>query len=321
MARLLLLLVPLLLCSQALRAGEPDPPFLPAEGERTATVLYAGDDPTAGPLLARLGYDCFVARPELEELAALAARAREHAGAPPVLVTRGPGTARAAELPVTEDLAGWVSLGPALPEGTTPPVPFLLLEGNVQALGVANDPLQKSLRNFVAHRCPRPPVGLPGVKFVASPNWTVRPPGAAVEAVVLHSTVVDTLEGTEEIFLDPGGREVSAHYVVDRDGTIVQMVDERYAAHHAGVSELEGRTRLNEFSLGIEMVNRNDGVDPYPEPQRRAVAAILRDLRTRWTVPDSRIVSHAQVARPVGRKSDPVGFDFQELYRWLEAGP
>ncbi|CAN0009486.1 unnamed protein product, partial [Phaeothamnion confervicola] len=152
--------------------------------------------------------------------------------------------------------------------------------------------------------------GLHGVTFVKSPNWDVRPLDGKIDAVIVHSTVINTLEGTERAFLDDKVRRVSAHYVVDRDGTVVQMVDERFTAWHAGVSELAGRTGVNDFSIGIEIVNLNDGKDPYTDAQYDAVARIIRDLRSRWEIPDSRVTSHANIARPVGRKSDPVGFDF-----------
>ena len=94
-------------------------------------------------------------------------------------------------------------------------------------------------------------------------------------------------------FFDDKERRVSAHYVVDREGTTIQMVDERRAAWHAGV--------------------------PYPEAQYQAVAGIIKDLRKRWEVPDNHIVSHAAIARPVGRKSDPVGFDFDKLKKMLDS--
>ncbi len=93
---------------------------------------------------------------------------------------------------------------------------------------------------------------------------------------------------------------------------------ERCTAWHAGVSELDGRTGVNDFSVGIELVNLNDGKDPYPEAQYEAVKRILLDLRTRWEVPDERVVSHAAIARPVGRKSDPVGFDFEKLLKMVD---
>ena len=215
-------------------------------------------------------------------------------------------------------------VGSSLPSGPgqvgwflRPRLETVVQEGGLAALLSDNHPVQKTLRQFlVAHTGPEP-LGLAGVPFVASPNWSVRSVGERIDTVVVHATVINTMEGTQRAFLDDRVRRVSAHYVVDRDGTIVQMVDERLAAWHAGVSELEGRSGVNDFSVGVELINLNDGKDPYPEAQVRALARIIVDLRSRWKIPRSRIVSHAHIARPVGRKSDPLGFDFDHLFRLL----
>lgn len=274
----------------------------PARGERLATLVVLTDDPGLVRSLARLGYEV-----QVTQDAGAVPGLVEEASAPVVLVTTLP-------CPPTVAVAGQVAFAPALPETT---VPTLVLDTPPSELGVTDSPTQKALRKFVAMHAPLPPQGLPGASFVPSPNWSVRNLETRIDTVVLHSTVVDTMRETQDIFLDDGGRRVSAHYVVDRDGTVVQMVDERLMAHHAGVSELEGRTGVNDFSVGIEMVNRNDGLDPYPDAQYRAVAAIVKDLRTRHAIPDERIVSHAQIARPVGRKSDPLGFDLARLLEML----
>lgn len=156
-----------------------------------------------------------------------------------------------------------------------------------------------------------PPLPL-AYHYIASPNIDDRPNPEDVSCVVLHSTVVPTTEDTVRVFLDPK-TQVSAHFVVGRDGQVIQMVPIEKRAWHAGESLLEGRPRVNEYSVGIEMVNLNDGIDPYPDAQVHAVAGIIRFLRSRYEIPDSRIVSHAQIALPAGRKSDPANFDFAGL--------
>ncbi len=161
-----------------------------------------------------------------------------------------------------------------------------------------------------------PAARMAGVEFIYSPHQNVRPPGTNVTAVVVHATVSPTLESTVNWFLAPES-QVSAHYTVGKDGKIVQMVEDMARGWHAGVSELEGVKGVNDFSVGIEIVNLNDGVDPYTDAQYESVAAIIRHLREEYYLPDSRIVSHEHIARPVGRKSDPKGFDFQRLFRML----
>jgi N-acetyl-anhydromuramyl-L-alanine amidase AmpD len=162
-----------------------------------------------------------------------------------------------------------------------------------------------------AMRQPQPPLSLP-YAFVQSCNCDDRPPDAVVNCIVLHATVEPTTEGTMGIFLTPQ-RRVSAHFVVGRDGRVVQMVRAEQRAWHAGSSILDGVERVNDYSIGIEMVNLNDGTDPYPQAQMEAVAGIIRHIRSKYDVPDARIVGHGDVALPHGRKTDPVGFDFDRL--------
>jgi N-acetyl-anhydromuramyl-L-alanine amidase AmpD len=153
---------------------------------------------------------------------------------------------------------------------------------------------------------------MPGAEYVASPNCDNRSGNAPVSCIVLHATVEPTTEGTIKIFLDTA-RQVSAHFVVGKDGRIVQMVPLEKRAWHAGVSVFDGVKRVNDYSIGIEIVNLNDGKDPYTDAQYRAVADIIRFVRMHYTVPDARIVSHAQIALPPGRKSDPLGLDFDRV--------
>jgi N-acetylmuramoyl-L-alanine amidase len=111
--------------------------------------------------------------------------------------------------------------------------------------------------------------------------------------------------------------KVSAHFVVDKDGTIIQMVPLTKRAWHAGVSSFDGVYGVNDYSIGIEMTNMNNGKDPYPEAQYLAVARLIHNIRRHYNIPNNRIVSHAEIALPAGRKVDPKGFDFPRLMRML----
>jgi len=134
----------------------------------------------------------------------------------------------------------------------------------------------------------------------------------AVDTVVLHATVLDTLEDVAAHFANPDTR-VSAHYTIDRDGTVVSHVPEESRAWHAGQSKMkDGRTSVNNFSIGIELVNLNDGEDPFPESQLEAMRNLVRDIISRH--PIRHIVTHYECADPPGRKSDPNGFH----PRWIE---
>lgn len=146
---------------------------------------------------------------------------------------------------------------------------------------------------------------------VFSPNYGPRPVDTVVDTVVVHSTVIPTLEKTTEAFLRVSS-QVSAHFTIGKDGSIVENVNTFDRAWHAGKSvDHLGRENLNNFSIGIELVNLNDGKDPYPAPQLDALRFIIATLKRRF--PLKYITSHEAIARPEGRKNDPKGFPWKEL--------
>jgi N-acetyl-anhydromuramyl-L-alanine amidase AmpD len=148
--------------------------------------------------------------------------------------------------------------------------------------------------------------------WVQSPNYNRRPDDAVVDTIVLHSTVIPTLEATTRAFYDTKS-QVSSHFTIGKDGSIVQNVSTFKRAWHAGVSkDKSGRENLNNFSIGIELVNLNDGVDPYPPAQVEVLKFLILALKRRF--PTLHIIaSHEYVAQPHGRKSDPKGFPWHEL--------
>lgn len=147
--------------------------------------------------------------------------------------------------------------------------------------------------------------------WIQSPNFGPRPLGAVVDTIVVHSTVIPTLEKTTVAFQRTES-QVSAHFTIGKDGSIVQNVSTFDRAWHAGVSkDAEGHTNLNNNSIGIELVNLNDGKDPYPEAQLMALCGIIAEMRRRY--PIRQIVSHEFIAQPPGRKNDPANFPWERL--------
>jgi len=144
-----------------------------------------------------------------------------------------------------------------------------------------------------------------------SPNFDDRPPGVPVDTVVIHATERDSAAEVIRIFETPQYK-VSSHYTIDRDGTILQHVKDDKRAWHAGVSLMpDGRQRVNDFSIGIELVNKNDGVDPYPQSQLQALTLLLNSLAQRHSI--RFVVTHKLIAQPPGRKSDPAGLLLSSL--------
>lgn len=146
----------------------------------------------------------------------------------------------------------------------------------------------------------------------ASPNFNERPFGAEIDTIVLHHTAGSTLRSVVEWFANPAS-QVSAHFTVGKDGSIVQHVSTFKRAWHAGVSKDHlGRENLNNFSIGIEMVNLGDGSDPWTEEQVQVTYFLCAHLKKRF--PSLRyITSHEFVAEPQGRKIDPLGFPWDRL--------
>jgi hypothetical protein len=146
-------------------------------------------------------------------------------------------------------------------------------------------------------------------RSAASNNYDDRPAGVKIDCVVLHATA-GGLSGTLAWFINPESG-VSAHYVVAKNGTVYQMVEESKRAHHAGASQFQGRTDFNDFSIGIEIVNQNDGKDPYPPDQFEATVDLVSYLVKKYQIERKWVVTHADVST-VG-KTDPRGFPVLDL--------
>jgi N-acetylmuramoyl-L-alanine amidase len=143
-----------------------------------------------------------------------------------------------------------------------------------------------------------------------SPNHDVRGEPPRINMLVLHYTGMVSAEAALDRLCDPGAR-VSAHYLVDEDGTIWQLVAETRRAFHAGRSFWHGETDLNRVSIGVEIVNPGHewGYRAFPDVQMAAVEDLCRDLLTRRSIPPDRIVGHSDIAPD--RKIDP-----GELFDW-----
>lgn len=180
-------------------------------------------------------------------------------------------------------------------------------------VALVQQPNGKAQDVFPGDPFPKPWVD-PGFKklvWIASPNFGRRPDNAIVDTVVIHATVIPTLEKTALAFYRESSK-VSAHFTIGRDGSIVQSVSTFMRAWHAGKSrDWRGHDNLNDFSVGIELVNLDDGKDPYPDKQIEALKALIRVLKRRF--PLTQITSHQYVALPFGRKNDPAGFPWSRL--------
>jgi len=134
------------------------------------------------------------------------------------------------------------------------------------------------------------------VEVHPSPNFGERRPNF----VIIHHTTNDDVDASLQTLTSPL-REVSAHYLIDRDGKIYYLVDEQLRAWHAGDSYWGGNRDLNSSSIGIEL--DNNGNEPFAESQIASLIELLADIKSRYRIPRGNVIGHGDIAP--GRKVDP----------------
>ena len=133
-----------------------------------------------------------------------------------------------------------------------------------------------------------------------SPNFGARKNGGKVDMLLFHYTgMEDDLQALD--WLCNPESEVSSHYYVHRDGSVLQLVDETARAWHAGKAFWHGDEDINSCSIGIEIANA--GHEDFPDVQRDAVIALCKDIIARHEIPAERVLGHSDVSP--GRKIDP----------------
>lgn len=137
---------------------------------------------------------------------------------------------------------------------------------------------------------------------IESPNWSVRPNGVTPRLIVLHATGPGSLKGILE-WLTTKASKVSYHGLVASDGTYYQLVPDDKMAWHAGESEWNGTKWCNQYSLGLAFVNPNDGIIPLTPQQIAVGKGVVQYWRQKYSISD--ITTHAVIATPKGRKTDP----------------
>jgi AmpD protein len=165
-------------------------------------------------------------------------------------------------------------------------------------------------------------------RHIASPNFGPRPPGLAVELVVLHSISLppgeyggDAIERLFTNHLDWDahpyyaqirGLQVSSHFVIRRDGELLQFVSCDERAWHAGRSHFQGRDNCNDFSIGVELEGLEG--ETFEAAQYERLVPLLKAIAAHYPV--HHLAGHEHVAP--GRKIDPgPGFDWNLLRQRL----
>lgn len=137
-----------------------------------------------------------------------------------------------------------------------------------------------------------------------SPNFNDRIGYEIPDMIVLHYTSMQTAKAALQHLCDPAS-QVSAHYVIEENGKIHNLVIDEKRAWHAGLSHWAGETDINSASIGIEIVNKGHdcGYETFPEAQINAVIKLCKALMAKYAISPARILGHSDVA--ISRKIDP----------------
>jgi N-acetylmuramoyl-L-alanine amidase len=141
--------------------------------------------------------------------------------------------------------------------------------------------------------------------FVGTVNMGIR----KANFVMIHHTAQDSLAQTLKTFTLKR-TAVSSHYVVSRDGKVVQMVNDYLRAQHAGAGKWGNETDMNSASIGIEMDN-NGTTDKWTDAQINSLCALLATLKKKYNIPTANFIGHADYAPT--RKPDPNNFPWKTL--------
>ncbi|MEN9548631.1 MAG: hypothetical protein RIR12_1222 [Bacteroidota bacterium] len=133
--------------------------------------------------------------------------------------------------------------------------------------------------------------------WVGTINFSMRRPNF----VIIHHTAQNSCDQTLKTFTVKGSRQVSAHYVICKDGSVHHMLNDLLRAHHAGISKWGNTTDLNSSSIGIEL--DNNGFENFTEPQVNSLLQLLSRLQKTHNIPTANFIGHGDIAPT--RKNDP----------------
>ena len=153
-------------------------------------------------------------------------------------------------------------------------------------------------------------------KIRLSPNQSAR--SKPVTGIILHADAASRVDTT----LDWMARKESAvsyHVLIGRSGEVFCLVNPDRKAWHAGESALDGEPLCNGFTVGVCLSNRNDEEELHPIMQRGAAADVCALLCKHYGIPVERITTHAVVALPKGRKTDPCALDLDDFLEMVRA--
>ncbi len=170
--------------------------------------------------------------------------------------------------------------------------------------GPTNKVYKKQTKDLTS-RIRQTPVNPAGQGFVGTVNFGLRKPNY----VIIHHTAQNSTEETLKTFTVPR-TQVSAHYVIGRDGVVYHMLNDYLRAWHGGAAKWGNATDINSSSIGIEL--DNNGFEPFAQAQINSLLTVLDTLKKNHSIPPANFIGHSDIAP--GRKVDPnVTFPWKTL--------
>lgn len=172
---------------------------------------------------------------------------------------------------------------------------------------ISNRLYKKQVRAFakVIRKVPVTDSFVNDTKWVGTTNFGLRKP----DFVIIHHTAQNSCDQTLQTFTTSRS-QVSAHYVICKDGTVHHMLNDYLRAWQAGVSSWGNDKDINSSSIGVEL--DNNGFDSFPAIQINSLLAVLSNLKKEYNIPAANFIGHADIAP--ARKTDPnVKFPWQLL--------
>jgi len=153
------------------------------------------------------------------------------------------------------------------------------------------------------------------IKYLKSPNYHACKKVRSIRSVVIHYTGMRSLQSAVERLMSKK-HEVSSHYLISRNGKVLQLVKDNNIAWHAGVSNWFNFKNLNKNSIGIELENKGHqyGYQDFPSKQIAQLIKILKILKKKFKIQNTNIIGHSDIAP--SRKTDPgEKFPWKKLYK------
>ena len=154
------------------------------------------------------------------------------------------------------------------------------------------------------------------IKALNSPNFSTKTRAYKdIKLIVIHYTGMQSKIESVKRLLSPKNK-VSCHYLIDRKGQILKMVEENKVAWHAGKSKWKNFINLNKNSIGIEIVNKGHelGYEKFTFQQINSVIQICKNLKKKYKIKNSNIVGHSDIA-PLRKKDPGEKFPWKKLYK------